>query len=99
MTPTASTITKRSLALPAFLASNPHRLAVDEEHVVGRPGLGGDLPHGHALRRGHRGVLVVLHYPAARFKLGVDLHPSPLLGIEILRWRVGGVSVRHRRAS
>ena len=40
-----------------------------------------------------------LHYPAARFKLGVDLHPSPLLGIEVLRCRVGGVSVRHRRAS
>ena len=67
--------------------------------MVRRPGLGRHLPHGNALRRSHRGVLVVLHEPAARFKLGVDLHPSPLLWIEILRWRVGGVSVRHRWAS
>ena len=59
---------------------HPHRLAVHEQHVVRWPGLGLHLPHGNALRRGHRGVLVVLNHPPARAELLVDLHAGPSLG-------------------
>ena len=66
---------------------HPHRLALHEQHVVGRPGLGGHLPHGHALRGGHRRVLVVLNDPPARAELLVDLHAGASLGSEIVGGR------------
>ena len=74
---------------------HPHRLAVHEQHVVGRARLGRHLPHGHPLRRSHRGVLVVLHRPPARAQLLVDLHTGPSLGSEIVRRSTSGVNNRH----
>ena len=64
-----------------------HRLAVYEQHVVGRPCFGWHLPHRNSRRGGHRGVLVVLHYPAARGELLVDLHTGASLGSEIVGGR------------
>ena len=62
---------------------HPDCLAIHEQHVVGGPGLGRDLPHRDASRRGHRDVLVVLHHPPARRELLIDLHPGPSLGRQI----------------
>ena len=59
---------------------HPDRLAVHEQHIVGPPLANRHLPHGHPASSGHRRVLVVLHHPATRLQLRVDVPPSLLLG-------------------
>lgn len=52
---------------------HPHRLAVDEQHIVGRAAVGGVFAHGNANCCAEVELFIVLNDPAGLFQLLVNL--------------------------